>query len=66
MPGGRRQILFDTFGEVPFIADLPYPLLQFEVCRVLHKKHFEDGAVIYEAVRAGTSSPRKTCRPWPC
>ena len=34
---------------MPFIANLPYPLLQREVCRMITKLTFKQGDVIYTA-----------------
>eukprot|EP01052_Picozoa_sp_SAG31_P024885 SAG31_NODE_2147_length_6335_cov_2.753849_7_plen_121_part_00 len=40
---------------MPFIKELPYQLLQFEVCRVLHKKNFADGGTIYKSGQRATT-----------
>ena len=43
----RIVLLLPPLSQVSFIKELPYPLLQFEVCRVLHRQTFEHGATIY-------------------
>jgi hypothetical protein len=44
----QLELLAEAFEHVPFIRDLPYPLLQQEVCRMLTKQNFDDGHVIYK------------------
>jgi CRP-like cAMP-binding protein len=41
------NLVLETFGHVPWIHDLPYPLLKYEVCRFLKKVYFEENQVIY-------------------
>ena len=41
--------MLETFGHCRFLAELPYPLLQLEVCRVIRKVTFGQRQVIYSA-----------------
>jgi CRP-like cAMP-binding protein len=44
----QLQLVLAYFERVPFLLDLPYPLLQIEACRMIKKKFFDQDDVVFE------------------
>eukprot|EP01051_Picozoa_sp_SAG22_P006367 SAG22_NODE_414_length_10840_cov_7.404990_1_plen_1401_part_00 len=51
----QLQLVYALFAKVPFMRDLPYPILRQEVCRQITKQNFEQDAVVYEIGQPATT-----------
>eukprot|EP01052_Picozoa_sp_SAG31_P015560 SAG31_NODE_1003_length_10447_cov_3.491593_15_plen_241_part_00 len=43
----QLQLVHSYFEHIPFLRDIPYPLLKYEVCRFMTRTYFDHGSQVY-------------------